>query len=77
MIGKDVAIKVENLGKRYRIGLEDEIHDSIVAAFIDLVKSPWKNYKKISLTLRFQGCRIRGRSILTSECFLGTKRTQF
>jgi len=41
-----IAIKAESLGKRYRIGLKQEMHDSIGAAFIDILKSPIKNYRK-------------------------------
>jgi lipopolysaccharide transport system ATP-binding protein len=42
----NIAIKVENLGKRYRIGLKKKMHDSVGAAFLDIVKSPIKNYRK-------------------------------
>ena len=46
MIDRETAVKVENLGKRYRIGLEDETPDSIVSALLEAVKSPWRNFKK-------------------------------
>jgi hypothetical protein len=29
MNSKDIAIKVENISKRYRIGIKEDIHDSI------------------------------------------------
>ncbi len=42
----DIAIKVENISKRYRIGLKDDMHDSFLATTIDFIKSPVKNYRK-------------------------------
>jgi lipopolysaccharide transport system ATP-binding protein len=41
----NTAIKVENLSKRYRIGLKEEIHDTMVGAITDFVKRPIKNLK--------------------------------
>ena len=46
MSSKDIAIKVENVGKRYRIGLKEKIHDSIFGAAFDFVKSPLHNFRK-------------------------------
>lgn len=42
----EVAIKVENLGKCYRLGVKEEAQDSLGAIVIDLLKSPIKNYRK-------------------------------
>jgi lipopolysaccharide transport system ATP-binding protein len=53
MNDRDVVIKAENISKRYRIGLKEKMHDSIGAAMIDFVKSPWKNYKKYRSLYRF------------------------
>jgi homopolymeric O-antigen transport system ATP-binding protein len=41
----EVAIKVENISKIYRIGLKDTIRDSLGATLIDFLKSPLKNFK--------------------------------
>jgi lipopolysaccharide transport system ATP-binding protein len=41
----DLAIKVENISKVYRIGLKDQIHDSLGGALIDFLKSPLKNFR--------------------------------
>jgi lipopolysaccharide transport system ATP-binding protein len=41
-----IAINAENLSKRYRIGLKQEIHDSLGAMFLDFIKSPIRNYRK-------------------------------
>jgi len=43
---KDIAIKVENLGKCYRLGAKEEKQDSIVASIADVIRSPIKNYRK-------------------------------
>lgn len=49
----DIAIKVENISKRYRIGLKEELHDSLGSAIFDFIKSPFKNYKKYRSLYRF------------------------
>ncbi len=46
MSSNDIAIKVENISKRYRIGLKETVHDTFGGAIIGLLKSPLKNYKK-------------------------------
>ena len=46
MSSKDIAIKVEGISKRYRIGLKEQVHDSVGGAIIDFIKNPLKNYRK-------------------------------
>ena len=53
MINKDTAIKIEKLSKRYRIGLKDEMHDSLTSAIVSYIKSPIKNYRKYRSLYRF------------------------
>jgi lipopolysaccharide transport system ATP-binding protein len=43
----ELAIKVEGLSKRYRIGLKEEIHDTLVGAAMAFIKSPVKNLKRL------------------------------
>ncbi len=43
----DIAIKVNNLSKKYRIGLKEELHDSFVGSVVGWFKSPFSNYKKV------------------------------
>ena len=43
----NIAIKVENLSKRYRIGLKEEMHDTMVEAITDFVKRPLKNLQRL------------------------------
>ncbi len=40
------AIRVENLSKRYRIGLKEEIHNNLFEAIGAFIKSPLKNFRK-------------------------------
>ncbi len=43
----DVAISVQDLSKRYRIGLEEERHDTLLGAMSSWVKSPLSNFKSL------------------------------
>lgn len=45
MGNNDIAIKVENINKIYRIGVKENTHDSISAALFGFIKSPIKNFK--------------------------------
>lgn len=40
----DVAIKVENISKLYRLGMKEKIHDSLGSTIIDFIKSPISNF---------------------------------
>jgi lipopolysaccharide transport system ATP-binding protein len=42
----DIAIETNDIAKCYRIGLKEELHDSIGGAILDFIKSPLKNYHK-------------------------------
>jgi lipopolysaccharide transport system ATP-binding protein len=53
MNNEDIAIKVENVSKRYRIGLKEEMHDSFGGAIFDFIKSPIRNYRKYRSLYRF------------------------
>ena len=59
MTATDIAIKVENVRKLYRIGLKEETHDSIGGAIIDFLKSPLKNYRKYRSLYKFDQTRHR------------------
>ena len=43
----DIAMRVENLWKLYRIGLKEEMHDSLFVAFVDCVKRPLRNLRRL------------------------------
>ena len=43
----DIAIRVENLSKRYRIGLKDQMHDTFAGAMMAFVKRPIRNLRNL------------------------------
>ena len=49
----DTAIKVENLSKRYRIGLREKRHDTFGAAVLHLATSPIRNLGRLRRLSRF------------------------
>jgi len=50
----DVAIRVENISKLYRIGLREKKHDSFVGAIVDFVKRPVRNLKRLQKLSTFR-----------------------
>jgi lipopolysaccharide transport system ATP-binding protein len=50
----DMAIKIEKISKRYRIGLKEKLHDSFGGAVFDFIKSPLKNYRKYRSLYKFE-----------------------
>ncbi len=48
-----IAIKVENLSKRYRIGLKEEMHDTLGGAMASWVKSPMANFRRLRKLSQF------------------------
>jgi lipopolysaccharide transport system ATP-binding protein len=55
---KEIAVKIENISKCYRIGLKKNIHDSIGSAVIDFIKSPIKNYQYYRSLYKFDDVKI-------------------
>lgn len=53
MSSKDIAIKAENISKCYRIGLKENMHDSVGAAILGFFRSPFKNFRKLSSLYKF------------------------
>ncbi len=49
----DIAIRVENLSKRYRIGRKEEIPDTFAAAAADWIKRPAQNLRRRRQLPRF------------------------
>lgn len=54
----NIAIKVENISKCYRIGLKENIHDSFGSAMIGFIKSPLKNYRKYRSLYKFDNINL-------------------
>ncbi|MBI1904244.1 MAG: hypothetical protein HYS13_24375, partial [Planctomycetia bacterium] len=57
----DTVITVENLSKAYRIGLKEEIPDTLMGAFTGWLKAPWRNWRRLRRldTTRVQGSGVR------------------
>jgi lipopolysaccharide transport system ATP-binding protein len=53
MSSKDIAIKVENISKIYRIGVKENMHDSFARTMFDFIKSPLRNYRKYRSLYKF------------------------
>lgn len=51
---QDAAIKVENIGKRYRIGLKEDLNDSFAKSAFNFMRSPIKNYRKYRSLYNFK-----------------------
>lgn len=49
----NIAIRVENLSKRYRIGLEEEINDTLIGSLNSWVRSPIRNFRRLRKLSRF------------------------
>jgi len=44
----DIAIRVESLSKRYRIGLAEERHDTLAGALTAFLRQPAKNLRRLT-----------------------------
>ena len=53
MNNQDLAIKVENISKCYRIGLKEDMHDTFAASVWNGLKSPVRNYRKYRALYKF------------------------
>ena len=45
---QNLAIKVSNLGKAYRIGLKEKKQETLAGSIIAALKAPIRNFRKIS-----------------------------
>jgi len=49
------AIIVENISKRYRIGVKEELHDTLVGSLISWIKYPLSNFRRVQKLSKFGG----------------------
>lgn len=49
----DIAIKARNIGKCYRIGVKENINDSLGTTIVHFIKSPFMNYRKFRSLYKF------------------------
>ncbi len=54
MKSNNIAIKVNNISKFYRIGLKEEMEGSFAGSVISFMKSPLKNFKKYRSLYQFE-----------------------
>ena len=47
------AIKVDNLSKRYRIGVAEERADSLVGSVVNVIRQPERNFRRLASLTRF------------------------
>jgi lipopolysaccharide transport system ATP-binding protein len=52
-MNNNLAIVVDNLSKRYRIGVKEVIHDSLATTILSWAKAPISNYKKLRSLSKF------------------------
>ena len=52
---KDNSIKISNISKRYRIGVKEEIHDSLIGKIASFAMSPFNNFRRVQKLSKFKG----------------------
>lgn len=62
-MNKNIAIKVENLSKRYRIGAKEERADTLIGGITSWIKSPFSNFRQLQKLSKF-GAKDDGEDIL-------------
>ncbi len=53
MNNNDIAIKVNNLSKCYRIGVKEEMSENFISAVFNQIISPIKNYRRYRSLYKF------------------------
>jgi len=48
-------IEINNLSKRYRIGLQEEIHNSLIGKISSIIVAPFKNFRRVQKLSHFKG----------------------
>ncbi|NHZ84835.1 MAG: ATP-binding cassette domain-containing protein [Planctomycetia bacterium] len=51
----DKIIQINNLSKRYRIGLKEELYDSLIGKISSVVFAPFNNFRKVQKLSKFEG----------------------
>ncbi|MFQ5866208.1 MAG: ABC transporter ATP-binding protein, partial [bacterium] len=77
MRSKDIAIKVQNISKRYRIGLKEEMRDSFAVAVLDFIKSPLKNYRKYRSLYEFEDINYSAENNVTENVIWALRDISF
>jgi lipopolysaccharide transport system ATP-binding protein len=56
---KEIAFRVENVSKVYRLGIRDITRDSLGAVLLDMMRSPMQNFRKYRSLYRFDDVDLR------------------
>jgi homopolymeric O-antigen transport system ATP-binding protein len=67
MNSNNIAVKVDKLSKLYRIGIKDELNDSIISSFFNLLRRPVQNFKKYRSLYKFEDALASAGEALDSE----------
>ncbi len=51
----DNIIQIKNLSKRYRIGIKEEMHDSLIGKLASIILAPFNNFRKVQKLSKFKG----------------------
>lgn len=54
MSKNEKVIRVDNISKCYRIGLKEDVHDTLVKTALNVVKNPFKNYRRYRSLYKFE-----------------------
>ncbi len=75
----NIAIKVERLSKRYRIGLKEEMHDTLFGAITSWIKSPISNLRQLQNLTKFDDLphEIHGSDSLPGSIHANEERSVF
>jgi lipopolysaccharide transport system ATP-binding protein len=66
---KNIAIRVEKLGKAYRIGLKEQQHETMLGAVAAWVKSPLRNFRDVRNLGRFEDAKKDAGSDFSASSF--------
>jgi lipopolysaccharide transport system ATP-binding protein len=77
MSSENIMVKVENLSKRYRIGLRQKMHDSLFTAIFDFIKRPLDNYRKYRSLYKFEDSGHKGSDFDSADTIWALKDVSF
>lgn len=77
-LDNDLAIKVDNISKCYRIGLKEAQHDNFASAVVDVLKSPLTNFRRYRSLYKFGDADIdSGRFTEQPDLIWALKKVSF
>jgi lipopolysaccharide transport system ATP-binding protein len=77
MSPNNIAIKAENISKVYRLGLKEQQHDSMLAAAIDMAKSPFRNFRRYRSLYKFSAQEMAEKGAAQEDLLWALKDISF